>query len=98
MDRPCDTWPMSEHLLVFQERDVAEQVAAELADDGFSEVRVVREALSGEDDSESHEWAVYVVEEMVADETGPVGSGLRERFEALAEENHGWYDPEPSAR
>jgi hypothetical protein len=89
---------MSEHLLVFQERDVAEQVAAELADDGFSEVRVVREALSGEDDSESHEWAVYVVEEMVADETGPVESGLRERFEALAAEHDGWYDPEPSPR
>jgi hypothetical protein len=89
---------MSEHLLVFQERGVAEQVAADLADDGFSEVRVVREALSGEDDSESHEWAVYVVEEMVADETGPVESGLRERFEALAEEHDGWYDPEPSPR
>jgi hypothetical protein len=85
---------MSEHLLVFQERDVAERVAA----DGFSEVRVVREALSGEDDSESHEWAVYVVEEMVADETGPVESGLRDRFEALAEEHDGWYDPEPSPR
>jgi hypothetical protein len=89
---------MSEHLLVFQERDVAERVAADLADDGFSEVRVVREALSGEDDSESHEWAVYVVEEMVADETGPVESGLRDRFEALAEEHDGWYDPEPSPR
>ncbi len=89
---------MSEHLLVFQERGVAEQVAADLADEGFSEVRVVREALSGEDDSESHEWAVYVVEEMVADETGPVESGLRERFEALAEEHDGWYDPHPSPR
>jgi len=89
---------MSEHLLVFQERGVAEQVAADLADDGFSEVRVVREALSGEDDSESHEWAVYIVEEMVADETGPVESGLRERFEALAAEHDGWYDPEPSPR
>jgi hypothetical protein len=89
---------MSEHLLVFQERGVAEQVAADLADEGFSEVRVVREALSGEDDSESHEWAVYVVEEMVADETGPVESGLRERFEALAEEHDGWYDPQPSPR
>jgi hypothetical protein len=89
---------MSEHLLVFQERGVAEQVAADLADEGFSEVRVIREALSGEDDSESHEWAVYVVEEMVADETGPVESGLRERFEALAEEHDGWYDPQPSPR
>lgn len=89
---------MSEHLLVFPDREVAEQVAADLRDEGFGEVRVVREALSGEDDSESHEWAVYVVEEMVADETGPVESGLRERFEAFAKEHDGWYDPEPSPR
>lgn len=89
---------MSEHLLVFPDREVAEQVAADLGDEGFTEVRVVREALSGEDDSESHEWAVYVVEEMVGDETGPVESGLRERFEALAKDHDGWYDPQPSPR
>jgi hypothetical protein len=88
---------MSEHLLVFPERDVAQKVAADLEDEGFS-VRVVREALSGEDDSDSHEWAVHVVEEMVADESGPVESGLRQRFEALAAEHDGWYDPEPSPR
>ncbi|GAB3440756.1 hypothetical protein GCM10027517_15750 [Phycicoccus ginsengisoli] len=86
---------MSEHLLVFPERDVADQVAAELRDEGFSEVRVVREALAGEDDSESHEWGVHVVEEMVADESGPVEGGLRDRFQALVEEHGGWYDPEP---
>ena len=89
---------MSEHLLVFPERQVAEQVAADLEDEGFTDVRVVREALSGEDDSDAHEWAVYVVEEMVADESGPVESGLRERFEALAAEHDGWYDPEPTPR
>ena len=96
--------PVSEHLLVFGGRDVAEQVAAGLADEGFTEVRVVREALSGRgprpagagaDDAEDHEWAVYVREDNVADESGPVEGGLRDRFEALAEEHGGWYDPTP---
>ena len=86
---------MSEHLMVFPDRETADQVAAELADEGFTEVRVVREALAGEDDSEDHEWAVYVREEMVADESGPVEGGLRDRFAALADEQGGWYDPEP---
>jgi hypothetical protein len=89
---------MSEHLLVFPDKDTAEEVAADLAHEGFSEVRVVREALAGEDDADDHEWAVYVVEENVADETGPVEGGLRERFAALAEEHRGWYDPEPEPR
>ena len=80
---------MSEHLLVFPDREVAEQVAADLEEEGFTAVRVVRES-SG--------WAVHVVEEMVADESGPVESGLRERFEALAAEHDGWYDPDPSPR
>ena len=87
---------MSEHLLVFPDRDIAEQVAAELIEEGFSHVRVVREALAGEDDSDDHEWAVFVREDMVADEAGPVEGGLRERFSALVEEHGGWYDPEPT--
>lgn len=87
---------VSEHLLVFPDRDVAEEVAADLRDEGFTEVRVVREALSGEDDAEDHEWAVYVREDNVADESGPVEGGLRDRFEALAEEHGGWYDPHPT--
>jgi hypothetical protein len=86
---------MSEHLMVFPDRESADEIAAELADEGFTEVRVVREALAGEDDSEDHEWAVYVREEMVADESGPVEGGLRDRFAALAQEHGGWYDPEP---
>ena len=89
---------VSEHLLVFPDRETAEDVAAELEHEGFSQVRVVREALAGEDDSEAHEWAVHVVEEMVADESGPVEGGLRDRFSALAEERGGWYDPEPEPR
>jgi hypothetical protein len=86
---------VSEHLLVFPDRDTADEVAAELVEEGFA-ARVVREALAGEDDSEDHEWAVHVVEENVADESGPVEGGLRDRFSALAEERGGWYDPEPT--
>ncbi|MBR7744630.1 ribonuclease E inhibitor RraB [Phycicoccus sp. BSK3Z-2] len=81
---------MTEHLLVFPDRDVAEQVADELRDEGFTEVRVVREALSGEDDAEDHEWAVHVVVE--GDRDIP---DLRERLSALAQERDGWYDPTP---
>ena len=81
--------------MVFTDRETAEEVAEGLDAEWFTEVRVVREALSGEDDSEDHEWGVYVREERVADEAGPVESGLRDRFAALAEEHGGWYDPEP---
>lgn len=97
---------MSEHLLLFPERDTADEVAAELADEGFTEVRVLRVAHAGRgtpalsagaDDAEDAEWGVLVREEMVADESGPVEGGLRDRFRALAEERDGWYDPEPTA-
>lgn len=83
---------MTEHLIVLPDRDDAERLADELREEGFTEVRVVREALAGEDDSEDHEWAIYVREEMVDDDTGPVAEGLKERFAALAEERDGWYD------
>lgn len=89
---------MSEHLMVFPDRDDAERIADDLREEGFTEVRVVREALAGEDDGEAHEWAVHVHEEMIADEAGAVEKGLRERFAALAEEFDGWYDPEPENR
>lgn len=89
---------MTEHLMVFPDRDDADRIADDLRDEGFTEVRVVREALAGEDDGESHEWAVHVREDMVVDESGAVEGGLRDRFQALAEDNDGWYDPEPSAR
>lgn len=88
---------MSEHLLLFPDREVADEIAADLADEGFTEVRVVRIAHAGEDDAEDHEWGVHVREELVADDSGPVASGLRDRFRALAEEHGGWYDPEPTS-
>ena len=83
---------MTEHLLVLPDRDTAERLAAGLVDEGFTAARVVRLPLAGEDDSEDDEWGVHVVEDNVADPTGPVAKGLRERFVALAEEHDGWYD------
>lgn len=88
---------VTEHLLLFPERDTADEIAAELADEGFTEVRVVRVALAGEDDAEDHEWGVHVREDMVDDESGPVEGGLRDRFTALATQHDGWYDPDPTA-
>lgn len=83
---------MSEHLLIFPDRDIADEIAAELTDEGFSEVRVLRIAHAGEDDAEDHEWGVHVLEETVSDDSGPVAGGLRDRFQALAEKHDGWYD------
>lgn len=84
---------MTEHLVVLPDRDIAERIAAELREEGFTEVRVVREALAGEDDAEAAEWGVWVREDNVTDDPGSgTESGLRDRFEALAEEHDGWYD------
>lgn len=86
---------MTEHLVVLPDRDTAEQVAADLVEEGFTDARVVRMPLAGEDDSDADEWGVHVVEDTVADPTGPVAHGLRDRFRALAEEHDGWYDDHP---
>lgn len=84
---------MTQHLIVLPDRELAERIAAELREEGFTEVRVEREALVGEDDAAAVEWAVHVREDNVGDDPGgAVESGLRERFEALADEHDGWYD------
>lgn len=84
---------MTEHIVVLPDRGLAERIAAELRDEGFTEVRVEREALAGEDDAEAVEWAVYVREDNVVDDSGAATeTGLRERFRALADEHDGWYD------
>lgn len=101
---------MSEHLLVFPDEDTAQAVAAELADEGFTQVQIVRESfagrgperpLSGAGDAGAAPdpvWGVHVREDNVVDESRPVARGLRERFEALVEERGGWYDPHPTPR
>ena len=68
---------MTEHLLLFPERETADEIASELDEEGFTEVRVLRVAHAGEDDAEDAEWAVHIREEMVDDPSGPVESGLR---------------------
>ncbi|MEW1952655.1 hypothetical protein [Terrabacter sp. NPDC080008] len=77
----------TEHLIVLPDREVADELAAELEAEGLPEVRVVREALAGEDDAEDHEWAVYV--------RTPAERAYAVRFEALAAAHGGWYDPHP---
>ena len=84
---------MIEYLLIFPEREDAEDVAEELqAEEAFTQVRVTREALAGEDDSESHEWAVYVGLDTIDDPASAPARALVERFTALAEEHDGWLD------
>ncbi|GAA2480794.1 hypothetical protein [Terrabacter carboxydivorans] len=76
-----------EHLIVLPERETAESLADDLEAEGLADVRVVREALAGEDDAQDHEWAVYV--------RTPSDPAYAVRFAALAAEHGGWYDPDP---
>ncbi|GAA0406385.1 hypothetical protein GCM10009530_68240 [Microbispora corallina] len=78
------------HLLVFPERDSAEE-AAETAAEWFPSLgapTVVREWLAGEDDAEDAQWVV------VLDDPGAVlGPADLDRLDALAEEGEGWREP-----
>lgn len=85
--------PGSEHLIIVPDREVAEEIAEELREEGFDDVRVVREAARTEEDDEDHEWAVHVVDTRLPDASGGGAyEGLRERFTELAREHEGWYD------
>ncbi|MDF8265704.1 hypothetical protein [Luteipulveratus flavus] len=83
---------MLTYLLVFPARDDAEAVAAEILEDEIGEVRVVREALAGEDDSEAHEWGVYVGVATLDDAASAPARALSERFATMAQERDGWLD------
>ncbi len=63
---------------IFDERDDAEVVAAQLRSDGF-EAWTERESFAGEDDDEDHAWAVLTDAPQV-------------RLELLVEDHDGWYD------
>lgn len=85
--------PGSEHLIIVPDREVAEDIAEELREEGFEHVRVVREAATTEEDDEGHEWGVHVVDTRLPDASGGGAyEGLRERFIELAREHDGWYD------
>lgn len=84
---------MLEYLLIFPAREDAEDVAEELSEEEtFTRVRVAREALAGEDDSQAHEWAVYVGLDTIEDPTSAPAQALVQRFNDLAEKHDGWLD------
>lgn len=85
-------WWVTEYLLVFPERDDADEVAEQLREEDFDGVRVVREALAGEDDSEAHDWVVHVRVDTIDDPSSAVAQALVERFEAITAERDGWLD------
>ncbi|MGW0485180.1 hypothetical protein [Nonomuraea sp. NPDC003214] len=70
-------------LLVFGERDDAEEVAETLGEwfPGLGVPRVVRETLAGEDDAEDAQWVVVLDG---ADEVDPV------KVDELVERYDGW--------
>lgn len=80
---------VTEFLLVFPDRDDAEEVADRLADEGIGSVRVVAEALAGEDDAEDVDWVVHIVTDA---NDASAGGAHRTRLAALAEEYDGWLD------
>ncbi|WP_109471029.1 ribonuclease E inhibitor RraB [Ornithinimicrobium cavernae] len=83
----------AEHLLIFPERETAESVADQLAEEGFDRVSVIRETLRTEDDDEAHEWAVHIVDRRLPEaEGGGAYEALRDRFAGLATAHEGWYD------
>ncbi|MER6173365.1 hypothetical protein [Streptosporangium sp. NPDC001681] len=75
------------HLLVFAERDAAEEVAEIVAEE-FPMIgvpAVVRETLAGEDDAEDAQWLVVV--EDPAETLTPEGLA---RLDTLLEDRDGW--------
>ncbi|MET8048749.1 MULTISPECIES: hypothetical protein [unclassified Streptosporangium] len=75
------------HLLVFAERDAAEEVAEIVAEE-FPMIgvpAVVRETLAGEDDAEDAQWLVVV--EDPAETLTPEGLA---RLDTLLEDCDGW--------
>ena len=78
---------MSErHVLVFPDRDAAEEVAGELPDRfGLAEEpQLVRDALAGEDDAEDAQWLVVVED--------PDARLDPKELDALAAEYEGWLE------
>lgn len=79
----------TEHLLVFPERELADAVADGL-DRHVYLVRVLRETLAGEDDTDDAQWLVHVIDERALPPAEEQAE--RHRLALLAVDNDGWYD------
>lgn len=92
--------PGSEHLIILPDRQVAEEIAAELRGEGFEHVRVAATNAPGQGrepgqdgDVRPVQWVVHVLDTRLPDTAGGAAyEALRERFAALARQNHGRYD------
>ncbi|GGS77392.1 hypothetical protein GCM10010156_40210 [Planobispora rosea] len=75
------------HLLVFAERDDAQEVAEAVAEEfpALETPRVVRETLAGEDDAEDAQWVVAV-----EDPEDTLGEEDQSWLDELAEQYGGW--------
>lgn len=88
MDR--STHRGAEHLIFVPDRAAAEEMTAELADDGFADVQVVHRSAAPDD---ALEWVVQLRDERLPEVAGNAAyEALRERFTAMAHEHGGRYD------
>ncbi|GAA3447523.1 hypothetical protein [Planomonospora venezuelensis] len=77
------------HLLVFADRDAAEEVAEAVAEEfpALDRPVVVRETLAGEDDAEDAQWVVVVEDpgDILEPDDQAWMDGLAERYEGWRE-------------
>lgn len=73
-------------LLILPDRDEAEELAAELLDEGWGPCSVHRDMLAGEDDAEDVDWVV----ELTTAPDGTPASAHRAELDALAERHDGF--------
>ncbi|MFG2191589.1 hypothetical protein [Streptomyces sp. NPDC048639] len=83
-----DPSPLHHHVLVFPDRDTAEDAAEEIVSRfaPSGEPQFVRDALAGEDDAEDAQWLVVVDD--------PAGKLDAAALAAFAEEYEGWLEEE----
>lgn len=73
-------------LLILPDRDEAEELAAELLDEGWGPCSVHRDMLAGEDDAEDVDWVV----ELTTAPDGTPASAHRAELDGLAERHDGF--------
>ena len=73
-------------LLILPDRDEAEELAAELLEDGWGPCHVHRDMLAGEDDAEAVDWVI----ELTTAPDGLPASAHRPALDELAERHEGF--------